>query len=253
MSLKIPPSTVVISVGMQRAGSAWYYSLTHELWVAMGGQDAHQVREKFHLDKILTAANNNMGKMTARKLIQVIWPSFLGYSFVIKSHQGPTWFLKFLHRLGWVKLTYIYRDPRDAALSAHEFGQRVLREKGRPNGFTKLDTVEKAIDRMVEMSRIWKQWTKVPGVPITRYEDLLTDYDHQVKRLTDYLGLDMNNPVLQDIVEKNRPGRAADGQIKTHFYKGQIGRFRDSFTAEQKQYALLHLGPYLEQMGYPRE
>jgi hypothetical protein len=51
------------------------------------------------------------------------------------------------------------------------------------------------------------------------------------------------------VIESYRPG-AADGQQGLHFYKGKIGRFRESYSAEEQTILKEKLGPYLVRMGY---
>jgi len=65
----------------------------------------------------------------------------------------------------------------------------------------------------------------------------------------DYLKLDRTNPKVQAVVEKYRPD-AAEGQQGLHFYKGKIGRFRESYTEEQKSVLKKNLSVYLPRMGY---
>ena len=81
---------IVLSVGMPRAGSGWYYNLTNELMLASGYQNARQIRQRYHLQSILTEVNCNIGALTPRRLLAVMVPSFLGNTFVIKVHAGPT-------------------------------------------------------------------------------------------------------------------------------------------------------------------
>ena len=50
-------------------------------------------------------------------------------------------------------------------------------------------------------------------------------------------------------LEKYRPGNA-EGQQGPHYYKGQIGRFRQSYSAEEQQILAARLGSYLSKMGY---
>ena len=52
------------------------------------------------------------------------------------------------------------------------------------------------------------------------------------------------------MIENYRPGNA-EGQQGTHFFKGQIGRFRQSYSPEQQQTLISRLGAYLSRMGYP--
>ena len=111
---------IVLSVGMPRAGSGWHYNLVHDLMKTTGCADAHQIREKYHLQNILTEVNCNIGVLSARRLARVTVPALMGNTFVIKAHSSPTSSSRLLQRLGLLRTTYIYRDPRDAMLSAYD-------------------------------------------------------------------------------------------------------------------------------------
>jgi hypothetical protein len=239
---------IVLSVGMPRAGSAWHYNLIHDLMQTTNCADARHIRVKYHLQNILTDVNNNIGVLSARRLALVAIPALMGNTFVIKAHAGPTAASRLLQRLGLLRMTYIYRDPRDAMLSAFEFGQRAL-TKGRPNAFSHLTDFQKSLDFIMEYVQIWEKWIKEQGVLIARYEDLLTNYDEQVTRLAQFLKLDANKPEVQKVLDAYRPG-AAEGQQGLHFYKGKIGRFREAYSAEQQRILADKLGPVLKRMGY---
>jgi hypothetical protein len=169
-------------------------------------------------------------------------------TFVIKAHAGPSSASRLLSTLGLLRITYIYRDPRDAMLSAYDFGQRAL-TKGRPNAFSHLSDFEKSVDFMMEYVRIWEKWMKEKNVLIARYEDLLTNYDAESSKLADYLKVNRTKPEVQAVIEKYRPD-AAEGQQGLHFFKGKIGRFREAYTEEQKLVLKEKLGVYLARMGY---
>ena len=238
---------IVLSVGMPRAGSGWHYNLIHDLMETTGCADARDIRERYRLQKILTEVNCNIGVLSARRLGLVMIPGLLN-TFVIKAHAGPTTASRLLAGLGMLRITYIYRDPRDAMLSAYDFGQRAL-VKGRPNAFSHLSDFGKSVDFMMEYVRIWEKWMREKNVLIARYEDLLTNYEVESAKLVDYLKLDRTNSEVQAVVEKYRPG-AAEGQQGLHFFKGKIGRFRESYNEEQKTVLQQKLSPYLERMGY---
>ena len=108
-------------------------------------------------------------------------------TFVIKAHAGRQ-ASRLFSTLGLLRITYIYRDPRDAMLSAFDFGQRAL-TKGHPNAFSHLSDFEKSVDFMMEYVHIWEKWMKEKNVLIARYEDLLTNYDEASVRLLNYLKL----------------------------------------------------------------
>jgi len=212
-----------------------------------GCADARDIRERYRLQKILTEVNCNIGVLSARRLGVVMIPGLFN-TFVIKAHAGPSPSSRLLTGLGILRITYIYRDPRDAMLSAYDFGQRAL-VKGRPNAFSHLSDFEKSVDFMMEYVHIWEKWMQEKNVLIARYEDLLTNYETESAKLVDYLKLDGSNSKVQAVVEKYRPG-AAEGQQGLHFFKGKIGRFRESYNEQQQSVLKDKLSAYLSRMGY---
>jgi len=239
---------IVLSVGMPRAGSGWHYNLIHDLMRTTGCADAREIRERYRLQGILTEVNCNIGVLSLRRLGMVTVPALLGNTFVIKAHSAPTTGSRLLSTLSLLRITYIYRDPRDAMLSAYEFGQRAL-TKGRPNAFSHLSSFEKSLAFIEDYVRIWEKWQVERNVLIARYEDLLQNYETESARLLGFLQLDGGNPEVRAVIEKYRPGQA-EGQEGLHFYKGKIGRFREAYSAEQKSELARRFGAVLKKMGY---
>ncbi len=239
---------IVLSVGMPRAGSGWHYNLIHDLMQATGCADARDIRARFHLEHVLTEVNCNIGILSARRLALVSIPALLGNTFVIKAHSGPTPGSRLLSALGVLRITYIYRDPRDAMLSAFDFGQRAL-TRGHPNAFSHLTDFDKTLAFILDYVGIWAKWRRERNVLIFRYEDLLTDYDVQSAKLVNYLGLDGNQPKIQEVIERYRP-KKAEARQGTHFFKGKIGRFRDKYSLEEQKTLSDRLGAALRTMGY---
>ena len=240
---------IILSVGMPRAGSGWHYNVIHDVVLATGGVDARQIRSQYHLEKILTEVNCNIGVLSLRRLALVVVPSMAGNKFAIKAHSAPTQWSRQLEQLGQLKITYIYRDPRDAMLSAYDYGQRAL-QKGRPNAFSFLKDFETALNFQLEYVRIWEQWMQEKSILAARYEDLLSNYDVEIARLLKFLQADPNQAAIKDIVAKYRPEQATADNQGLHFFKGKIGRFRQAWTPEQRQTLNETLRPYLQRMGY---
>lgn len=239
---------IVLSVGMPRAGSGWHYNLIHDLMKTTGCPDARDIREKYRLQKILTEVNCNIGVLSARRLGMVALPALTGDTFVIKAHAGPTSTSRFFQRVGLLRVTYIYRDPRDAMLSAFEYGQRAL-QKGRPNAFSYLTDFDKSLAFIMDYVRIWQKWTKEKNVLIARYEDLLTNYDAEVARLVEFLNLRADQPEVRQVTDAFRPERG-EGREGLHFHKGKMGRFREVYSVEQQAVLKEKMGAYLTRMGY---
>lgn len=240
---------VVLSVGMPRAGSGWYFNLTHDLLVAAGYQDAHRIRERYRLQSILTQVNLNIGALTPRRTLAVTVPALLGNVFVVKAHSGPTAIARSLIHRRMLQPTYIYRDPRDALLSAFEYGQRARREN-RENAFAQLRDLDQAIAFMEEYTRISEAWMACEEALKTKYEDLLQDYDQQVRRLIKFLGLNEHQPAIRAVMDKYKPEHTRSDQKGLHLVKGKIGRFRIVLNEEQKEKLNQTFGDYLVRMGY---
>jgi len=240
---------IILSVGMPRAGSGWYYNLTHDLVTASGGQNARQIRQRFHLQKILTEVNCNIGALTFRRLSAVLIPSLLGNTFVIKAHAGPTPLALRLIKSGLLRPAYIFRDPRDAMLSAYDNGQKAL-QKGRPNAFSHLVDFETSVAFIQDYVRISEAWLDCDQALHTRYESLVSDYDVEADRLVNFLSVDRQSPAVQAVIDRYRPEQARSDQKGLHFNKGVAGRFRKKMTAEQQQVLIEKFKPYLEKLDY---
>ncbi len=238
---------IVLSAGMPRAGSGWHYNFINDLMKTTGCADVRDIRERYHLQKILTEVNCNIGVLSARRLGWVMIPGLVN-TFVIKAHAAPTSASRLLSALGLLRATYIYRDPRDAMLSAFDFGQRAL-TKGHPNAFSHLSDFDKSVAFMMEYVYIWNKWMKEKNVLTARYEDLLINYDSESAKLLEYLKLNGNKLEVQAVIDKYRPD-AAESQPGLHFYKGKIGRFREAYNEDQKTVLKEKLGVYLARMGY---
>ena len=233
---------------MPRAGSGWHYNLIHDLMRTQGYAEAAEIRHRFRLEKVLTEVNCNIGVLSARRLALVSVPALLGNSFVIKAHSRPTAPFRMLRSLGLIRATYIYHDPRDAMLSAMNFGERADR-KGRPNAFSPVADFASAADFMEVYVRVWEAWMNEKGILLSRYEDLLQDYDAEARRLAEHLGLEAYDAAVQQAINRLRPDRA-EGRQGAHFFRGGIGRFREVFSPDQQALLAMRFGPYLVRMGY---
>jgi hypothetical protein len=241
---------IILSVGMPRAGSGWYYNLTNDLMMANGACDAHQIRHRYHLQNILTEVNCNIGVLSIRRVLAVLPASLLGNTFVIKAHAAPSPFALMVIRWGLIKPTYIYRDPRDAMLSAMENGQRAI-QRGHPNAFSPYADFEEALRFMTGYLHVWESWEKVGQALTVRYEDLLTNYDFEIDRLCQFLKLDLVKEENRRVIEKYRPEKAQTDQKGMHFRHGKIGRFRQKMDPEQQTVVTEQFSRYLSRMGYP--
>jgi hypothetical protein len=62
--------------------------------------------------------------------------------------------------------------------------------------------------------------------------------------------LDGSRPEIRAVIEQYRPEKG-EGQQGLHFFKGKIGRFRQSYSDEEQKIMAERFGPALQKMGYP--
>jgi hypothetical protein len=247
---------IVVSAGMQKAGSGWYFNMINDLLVAGGQQDVRAIREKYHLHPILKYHNCLLSRPVWPKLILLLVPHLFGNTFVVKTHNRPTESLRWLMSRDVVRATYIYRDPRDVVVSAYRHGRK-LRKQGQTHSFAKLETLEEAILATQEWLDVWDTWITTDGVLHTRYEDLLADPVVEMLRVADFLSLGVAAREVAKIVASYEPeGKAAPEALEQaglHFDKGMVGRFRTVMEAEEQALCREYYGDHLERMGYPLE
>ncbi|MCJ7702250.1 MAG: sulfotransferase domain-containing protein, partial [Anaerolineales bacterium] len=177
-------------------------------------------------------------------------PATLGNLYVVKAHAGVSPLALSLIRAGKIKATYIYRDPRDALLSAYEYGRR-KREAGRSGAFSELNTIEQAIYFMKEYVQISETWLACEQAFHTKYEDLLLGYGDETQRLLAFLDLDPEDGAIKSVIHQYQPTKGRSDQKGTHFVKGKVGRYREQLTVGEQDLCIQFFGPYLEKMGYP--
>ncbi len=246
---------VVLSVGMRKSGSGWYFNMTNDLLQAAGGRDIRQFRTKPVLRPIIKGNNCTVGRLKLSKLVRLGLPHFSGHTFVVKTHSGPAMSLRAFTATGLAKVTYLYRDPRDVILSALDHG-KVARETGARTDLVHLKSFEDSMAMVKRELARWEGWMRYPHVLNVRYEDLVADTAGELQRLADFLALDVPEAAMQAIVQRYQK----DEYVKTiaepvirnplHLNRGIPGRFRKEMSPEARALCDHHLGTYLQKMGY---
>lgn len=241
---------IVLSAGMQKAGTGWYFNLTNDLLIVTGHQDVRVIRDRYNLKDILKYHNCNLSSLSSRNLLRLCVPHLLRNTFVVKTHEAPSRSIPYFMAAGIIKTTYIYRDPRDVVVSAFEHGQRI-REAGERHTFGELAEIEDAILFTKQLLANWNLWMQIKGVLAVRYEELLIAPVKILEQLADFLALRVERSEL----EKVAVGYQGDQLDETkkdylHFNQAAIGRFREVLSARQQALCQEHFGSYLEKMGY---
>jgi len=251
---------IVVSAGMQRSGTRWYFDMCQDLAVAAGWSKSLEMRERHNLD-FLTYPRCNLPRLYARYMQRLDEVGRQGENFMVKTHRRPSRALRKLLETGRFKATYIYRDLRDVILSGLEDGAK-MRANGELSrffwigpyrSFARLHTVKGGIMwvRWQLLPR-WEAWMRCPGVLTTRYEDLQRDAAGELRRFASHVGLEVQDSQIQEVVDRYRRDRVERGEIAkpVPLNKGIVGRFAEVWSPEEQALCARRLGRYLERMGY---
>lgn len=240
----------VISASAMRSGSSWYLNMTNDMLVASGQMDVRELRVKLGLQAVVANEYADIGKPRYTRLLRLALVTLRGYQFVVKTHFYPTRTMQLLARLGLIRTTYIYRDPRDRMLSLLEKGQQVRNAAVEDGPFAHIVTFEDALKEVQASRRHHDAWCMFPDTLIVRYEDLVRDPMHELVRLRDHLRLNLSQAQLQEILGRYDKTRMKSNERFTMFEKGEIGRYKQVFSPEQIARANEALGTDLLALGY---
>lgn len=243
---------IVLSVGMPKSGSAYFYNIINALLVEAGNKDAGKIRAKHHLDELMKWRNNFVGILSFRKFIRLWLISLREGTFVVKSHAGPSRMVKIANKLGLLKIVYCYRDPRDVLLSAMDHGKK-LKASGDDRFFATMVDFDSTLPHVQEWLDVWKLYAEIPGVLMVKYEDLIDDAVTVTKTIESFLGISISAEKRDDILwsfSKDNPNGYRAGM---HLNKAQAQRFKTDMTQEQKTKFLGMFQTNLEVMKYDIE
>lgn len=244
---------LVISAGMQKSGSGYFYNVINELIATSGsGKDARDIKEKRCLDGLMKTHNNNIGKPRFPKLFRLWKMTRENGTFVVKTHAGPTISHIIMPRLGLLRTVYCYRDPRDALLSSIDRGKWIL-AKGENHTFSKLVEFGDALKAARRWVLVWQRYANMPGVLTVKYEEMMQDPTTVTQRIESFLGISVDSGKRQEILwrfSKDNPGGDRRGM---HFNKPTIFRYKSEMTEEQRVLCKNTFRYHLEAMGYDPE
>jgi len=240
----------VISSGMQKSGSGYFYNIINEILVASGmGVDARKIKHQRNLDELMKWHNNNIGQLTFLKLLKLWRISAQEGVFVVKTHSGPSLPVKILNKLGALRIVYSYRDPRDVVLSAIDHGKKIQSE-GEAHTFAQMVDFDKALENVKSWLCIWRAYAEMPGVLTVQYEEMMQDPVSMTKKIEDFLKVSVDSGKRQNILWKYSRENVEGERTGMHFNKAQTFRYKTDMTDEEKAKCKHEFSDLLLLMGY---
>jgi len=239
----------ILSAGMQKSGSAYFYNIINELLIKAGSKDARKIKEERGLDDLMKDHNNNIGELSLTKFKMLYQISIEEGTFAVKTHRGPNQFIRDLSEQGMIKIIYSYRDPRDVLISAIDHGKKILAE-GDDHTFAKIVRFDKACHSVINWLGIWEKYADMSGIMMIKYEEMMKNPAANITLIEDFIDISLNTEQREEIVwnfSKDNPDGDRRGM---HFNKAKIYRYKTEMSREQKKKCEIEFGNYLEAMGY---
>ena len=236
---------LIISAGLPKSGSGWFFNLINNLLIEYGFNDVRELKKTFQLDDVLHHYNCNIEQLSKENISKLLPLIQKGFTFTIKTHCAPGKYIKDLQNTYPIKTLFILRDPRDIALSVFDHGMK-QRNSGTGGSFTDILSFEDSITFSKKLYPIWKDWNEFPGSFDVKYEDLVESPVDVLTEIVDYLGLPPDNNTIKQVIEAIVPEKTTG----LHFNVGEAYRYKKVWSPNQIKYANEALQEMIENMGY---
>jgi hypothetical protein len=174
---------------------------------------------------------------------------------IIKTHL--------LFRRRFKKIIYLVRDGRDVYVSYYHYRLNELPEGTTFNTFLRMKDLFPS--SWEDHIKSWLRWDKPrENLLIVRYEDLLSTPFSELKRIAEFIGINVSDEVIAESIESSsfEKMRQID-QTKGRKYNltgtkdfvriGKAGTWRDEFSKEDIEYFKENAGDLLIRLGYEND
>ena len=238
---------IIISSSLPKSGSTFICNLEIELLKISDieqGRDNAQQKLKTHFG---SRYFEWIGPVTLLRLLHLHKKHG---SFVIKTHSGPTWALRFLINKNIAKATYSIRDPRDIILSTIDHGIKSRKGTWKPHPyFEKFTDVESALPMVKRILKNYYRWKKYGKVHFIRYEDFMQDKNSEIKHLVNHLDLKIEEEKVTRLIARREKNESAS----YNFNKGTIFRYKNEMNDPDLKRCELFFQDFLQECKYDLE
>lgn len=247
---------IVVSAGMVKSGSLWYYRMTDDLIIASGKKPESLAPPHSPVEDLHEGDKIKCDKLDFYNMKRILSSSRRGYSYPIKTHSRPTLALAFFGSIfGEIKITYTYRDPRDVVLSVMDHAEKARRDNININirDIKEIDQAIKFVRIEFEKWKKWKYYSKFFDVNMVKYENLVENTTYEIKRLKKYINLKVKDEEVKEIAKmysKDKYEQKEKIKNKIHMNKGYSGRFMKEMDIETIKYCQENMKEEIEKMGY---
>lgn len=261
----------ILQVGMPKSGNFWLYNIIREMLKIkevesrsfIKSHPIYQEAKKWNLSHDQQAGIDMMDIEEERcyyRISSVVrnpiyyLPDYVRRSTHIWTHSEVCSKIENVLE-AFNKIVYIYRDPRDMAISAARFAFTPYMRKYYPHNYRSVK--EYLDDNYEKMLRKW-QWHVLDylllkdrfDIYFVAYENLVDGFQESAKRLSSYLDMELiNNEILQ--LYKAVNFEEMKSKNPDHVNKGRVAQWVEILSDKQKELASESAGNMLNFLNYP--
>lgn len=239
----------VLSAGMPKSGSAYFYNVINSLVAETGGRDAREIKSQWRLEKLMKWYNNNVDLLSLTDLTKLWIISLISGKFTVKTHAKPNQVMKTGNSLNIYKVIYCYRDPRDAILSAIDHGKRIS-AKGETHTFAAIKDYNDAIILAKRWIDVWDNYKQMPNSLSLSYEYMIDNPISTTKKIEDFLDISVTDECRNSILWKYNKNNVNQLSDIMHLNKARTNRYKTEMPESIQQKCLNEFGSSIKEMGY---
>lgn len=216
---------IVISAGMMKSASTIVCDYEIEIMKLTSRRNGQFKLLNFSSSKVRAYR----GKLDFKTCIILILINYIYGDIVLKSHSGPTIFARLLMIMGIAKVSYTYRDPRDAVLSMMDHGERTRKEllnggqslEGK-RGFRHIYKIEDALPEIKNEINNCCKWKEIKGVLLIRYENFIENRYDYINTIASFLERNLEDKDISSIYQKyeiNKPENLNKGTKNRYIHE----------------------------------
>lgn len=219
---------IIISSGFPKSASTLLFLYTESLINSAGRTSGQKLFRRY----------NKEGFTPHFGIFNTAWYVFASMfgPVVIKTHAGPTFFIRVLISLGLAKAYYSVRDPRDAVLSALDHGLKarfVSNQTDSDKAFAPFKSMDDVLPAFAMHHNRFLAWKKYGRAVFPRYEDLMLHPETELDKIVKHIGIRSLSSHIAGTVK-----HFAENKNSTkNFNKGDVSRYKSELS-EQKIAAL---------------
>ncbi|HQY52744.1 MAG TPA: sulfotransferase domain-containing protein [Ignavibacteria bacterium] len=240
---------LVISSGMQKSGTAYFYNVLNDLLIESGAENVRKIKDEFSLGNILKDNNNNIDGISWKDLLKISVVSFKKGTFAVKTHYPNRRSFGILSNAGFLKIIYSYRDPRDVILSVIDHGKK-LKESGETGSFTKMIELDDAVRNVKSWINDCKELSKKNNILKYSYEDFIKDPENILSKVSEFLKIEFSTKSVQEVLLRYNSSNPDMPKGRLHFNKGIVDRFKTEMSISDQNRVIETLGNEIVEMGY---